>query len=160
MATINEFNVYFIEKLTTLGGWKFSPEQVSFLYEKLRNKPAGILTETARSIVAESKGKPSIAQLIDAFPTEVVGIANIKQTEDDSHYRPYPHKFIAEVVNPAMQEYAEGMPMEPWKRAFKGATEAWEVANGKLDTYPITKDDYVYAQAYFSSVINRRPKFN
>ncbi len=172
MATVNEFNAYFIEKLSTLGGWKFSPEQVAFLYEKLKGKPVGILADIAKSIVAQSKAKPSIAQIIDAFPSEVVGIANIKQPEDDRNYRPYPHKFIAEVVNPAMQEYAEGMPMEPWRRAFASATEAWERANGRLDTYPITKDDYVYAQAYFSSVIkamvaenvgknysNRRPKF-
>lgn len=148
-----EFNHSFMQPLAKTGGWLFNPEQEKFLYERLNKKPFAELAKTAMAIVEKSKKKPTIAEIIDAFPKEYVGVAKVESGDDKPNYKPYPAKFIRDVVQPAMQEYASGMDMQAWKNAFNDATIAWERENHSITNYRPTSADYRFSEAYFANVL-------
>jgi len=147
-----EFHHVFITNLQNWGGWTFTEHQEKFLYENLQNRSQNDLMTAARDIVRSSKKKPTVAEIINAAPRKPEGIVNVKPREDEP-YTPYPMKFIRDVVQPALQEYASGLGMEQWKAAFSEMKSRWEAENFRIDSYTPTPEDYRYSQAYFASVM-------
>lgn len=153
MATPIEFKNAFIEPLTKLGGWTFNDEQEKFLYERLGRKTTSDLAKAAASTVEKCKKKPTLAELIDSFPQEYYGVPKVESGDDKPNYKPYPAKFIREVVQPAMQEYATGMDIVSWNFAFKEATVTWERENHSVTEYTPSDGDYRYSEAYFANIM-------
>jgi len=153
MLTPIDFTHSFTAKMSEWAGWQFTPGRDRFLYEHLKGVAKDELEATAKKLVATHAKRPSQAEIIAAASKPVnvtVGIANITYKPKD--YKPYPQKFIREVVQESLEYYAHSKDAAGWKEAYAAKKAAWEAQYGPVEDFPTDWRDERFGENYFGRI--------